>query len=72
MIIQREILKKIKDEPLIFADILKRYNTGKLKLKPSTLERRLQRNSENVKTSSIIADYFREKGYTEEQIFENE
>lgn len=69
--IRENIIKKINDEPLIFAEILKRYNKSDV-LQPDTLKRQLQRNSKIVRTSVVIADYFREKGYSETEIFEAE
>lgn len=72
MLIQNNILQKIIEEPLIFAEILRRYNLGNSSLKPETLKRRLDRKSAEVKSSVIIADYFREKGYADDQIFETE
>lgn len=68
--IKKNIIDEIKSKPLIFAEILKRSNTGNTTLQPDTLKRRLERYSENVRTSVIIADYFREKGYTDKEIFE--
>jgi hypothetical protein len=63
-------LESIRSNPLEFAEILKRMNSSKeMSVQPSTLLRRLERKSEIVKTSSIIADYLREKGLTDTKIF---
>lgn len=63
-------LESIRSNPLEFAEILKRMNTAKeMKVLPATLLRRLERKSEVVRTSTIIADYLREKGFPDTKIF---
>lgn len=72
MRITNDIIQKIRQEPKVFADILSRMNEGRLHVHPSTLMRRLERQSEVIVTNSIIVEYFRELGYEDEQIFEKE
>lgn len=63
-------LESIRSNPLEFAEILKRMNSSKeMSVQPSTLIRRLERKSETVRTSSVIADYLREKGLSDSKIF---
>ncbi len=71
MIIKDKILEKVRKEPKIFGEILKRMNSSNgLTVQPATFLRRLERKSEIVKTNNVISDYFREQGYTDSQIFE--
>lgn len=63
-------LESIRSNPLDFAEILKRMNSNKeISVQPATLIRRLERKSEIVRTSTIIADYLREKGLSDRKIF---
>ncbi len=73
MKIQRKILKKIGQDPDMFAEVLILMNRGlKDKIKPNTLLQRLQRRSENIESHVVIVDFLKSKGYTDEQIFEQE
>jgi len=73
MTIREELVERIRTEPSLFAEIFKRMNTGKtISTRPESLIRRLERKSEVVRTNVVIADYFREIGYAEDQIFELE
>lgn len=63
-------LDSIRSNPLDFAEVLKRMNSSKeISIQPSTLIRRLERKSEVVRTSTIIADFLREKGFPDKKIF---
>jgi len=73
MIINKSIIDKVRKEPLVFAEVLKIMNENQsIKVMPDTLMRRLQRYSEVVRSSVAIAEYFKSKGLTEEEIFETE
>jgi len=73
MTIREELLERIRTEPSLFAEIFKRMNTGKtISTRPESLIRRLERKSEVVRTNVVIADYFREIGLAEDQIFDIE
>lgn len=62
-------LNSISKNPLDFAEVLKRLNERGGSVQPSTLIRRLERKSNNVKDSGVIADFLREKGLSDDKIF---
>jgi len=72
MEIRKEILDKIRFDPILFADVLKAVNSGRKKIMQDTLQRRLQRYSENVRSNHSIIECLKSKGFTEEEIFEFE
>lgn len=68
--IQKTHLDRIRFNPLEFAEILIRLNSqDPLKCQPITLIRRLERRSKLIADSAVIANYLREKGIPEDQIF---
>jgi len=69
MEIRKEMLDKIRFEPVLFADVLRVLNEGKYKIMQSTLQRRLERYSENVSQNYLIVDYLKGLGYNEKEIF---
>ena len=70
MEIRKEMLDKIRMNPVLFADVLKSVNTGKTRIMQDTLQRRLQRYSENVRNNHAIVECLKSKGFSEEEIFE--
>lgn len=71
MKIKDEILDMILSNPGYFADIFLLVNNGeKIEVRPLALETQLKKRYKVAKSSLTIADYFRNKGFTEEEIFE--
>ncbi|WP_312390877.1 hypothetical protein [Chryseobacterium sp.] len=72
MKIKDEILDIILSTPKYFADIFLLVNNGeKVEVSPKALETQLKMRYKVAKTSLTIADYFRKKGFKDDQIFEN-
>jgi len=72
MEIRKDILDRIRHEPVMFADVLRILNIGGRKVMQSTLQRRLERRSETVTQNHAIVGYLKSKGYTEDQIFDRQ
>lgn len=72
MEIKEEILDMILSNPRYFADIFLLMNTGEnVKVRPIALETQLLKRYKVAKSSLIIVEYFRKKGFKDEQIFKN-
>ncbi len=73
MEIKEEILDKILYDNKIFAAVLLKINSGTGKgIKAGTFTQRLRRKSEHVLRDAAIIEYFKDCGYTNEEIFKQE
>jgi len=69
MEIRKELLDKIRFDPVLFADVLRILNGGRNKIMQCTLQRRLERHSETVSQNYLIVEYLKSKGYPKKEIF---
>lgn len=72
MKIKDEILDMILSNPGYFADVFLLVNNGDtVEVSPKALEKQLKDRYKVAKSSLTIADYFRKKGFKDNEIFEN-